>query len=162
MYTISEQKTRFEKDELNLWDGFAWRKCRKITCEDCGISWYVRLDRKGEYKFCLNCIAKRRRKPLVVKPPKIKLSRKVMRISRLQQRKSWAFQYKGSKCSVCGISDLPLPCYHFHHLKDKKYQISHIFQNKKWKEMLIEELTKCILICANCHITLHSKERLYD
>ena len=32
-------------------------------------------------------------------------------------------------------------------------------QLKDWKNRLKEELSKCVMVCANCHISIHHEER---
>ena len=68
--------------------------------------------------------------------------------------KQLAFEYKGSKCARCNVGDLPLCCYHFHHLRDKTIEIGHLIR-KLDIDKLKKELDKCILLCANCHAIEH-------
>lgn len=64
--------------------------------------------------------------------------------------------YKGSKCMLCGY-DKCLAALEFHHLNspDKDFSIA-----KSWplgfKEKVIKELDKCVLLCANCHRETHN------
>lgn len=65
-------------------------------------------------------------------------------------------EYKKTlKCEQCGESHPG--CLDFHHLDPTKkdYQISDLVMSKK---KLIEELSKCVVLCANCHRKLHWKE----
>ncbi len=71
--------------------------------------------------------------------------------------KKFAFEYKGSKCAQCGVSNLPLCCYQFHHLKNKKEHIGALLRQTN-KQILIDELDKCIMLCANCHLATHWKD----
>lgn len=66
--------------------------------------------------------------------------------------KQWAIDYKGGKCVRCGVSDLPLPCYQFHHIDQniKEYNPGRLIVGKP-NDKLKKELDKCILVCANCH-----------
>jgi len=68
--------------------------------------------------------------------------------------KEFAIKYKGGKCEMCNVSDLPDCCYHFHHLRDKEFSIGTKL-NQKISEKIIKELDKCILLCANCHAIKH-------
>lgn len=64
--------------------------------------------------------------------------------------KKKAIELLGGKCQVCGY-DRCQRAMHFHHLDPslKSFSISS-FQNSAWS--LIEaELTKCVLLCSNCH-----------
>lgn len=40
----------------------------------------------------------------------------------------------------------------------KKFTISQAYQNKSWTDIL-DEVKKCILICANCHAIRHTEEK---
>jgi len=58
----------------------------------------------------------------------------------------------GGKCMVCGYSK-SLAALHFHHVRDKKFLISSS-KTRAWN-LVLEELRKCILLCANCHAEVH-------
>lgn len=59
----------------------------------------------------------------------------------------------GGCCAVCGYKKC-LAALHFHHINpfEKKFNIS---DKATLDKELIEELKKCILLCANCHISTH-------
>jgi len=65
-----------------------------------------------------------------------------------------AKKLKGNKCSVCGYSGC-IKSLEFHHIikKDKKFGICD-GNTRSWKKIL-NELKKCILVCANCHREIH-------
>jgi len=79
---------------------------------------------------------------------------------RFKKRKELKDLY-GSCCSKCGYSKC-LSALQFHHLnpKDKKFGITEALRLKVKvsKKELLEEIKKCILICANCHFELHSPD----
>ena len=56
-------------------------------------------------------------------------------------------------CFSCGAIDLPLASYHFHHWQGKKKRnISQMILGKsKMTWEILDELQKCISLCANCH-----------
>lgn len=58
---------------------------------------------------------------------------------------------RGGKCTLCGYDD-EVRILHFHHLRDKKFNLSNY--NKPLKEMQ-EEAEKCVLLCPNCHALTH-------
>lgn len=76
--------------------------------------------------------------------------------------KKKAVAYKGGKCAGCGFDDLSRPeVFDFHHIDplSKTAGISQLISNlKKW-EVVRAELDKCILLCANCHRTLHREQK---
>lgn len=83
--------------------------------------------------------------------------RKVTRYRRIMKQKM--VEYKGSKCSQCDYNKPFLSVYHFHHIdpSQKKFSLSSKGCSRGWSK-IIDELDKCILLCANCHSELHEKE----
>ena len=71
--------------------------------------------------------------------------------------KAKAIEFMGGKCFDCnGV--FPPAVYDFHHLDmtTKEHNPSHILRNF---EKAKEELSKCVLLCSNCHrIRHHGKE----
>ena len=71
-----------------------------------------------------------------------------------QALKRRAVEHLGDKCAHCNQS-FPDECYDFHHLSDKKHDVGKLTHaTKKW-ETILEEINKCILLCANCHRIHH-------
>lgn len=74
----------------------------------------------------------------------------------IRRRKKDLKSVFGSKCCLCGFSEVQ-NALEFHHVvpQEKSFNISgHISQTKSLKCQL-EELKKCILVCANCHRGIH-------
>ena len=73
------------------------------------------------------------------------------------KRKYEAIMERGGKCEICGY-DKNMSALEFHHNnpeeKDFEIDIRH-FSNTSI-EKLKNELSKCILVCANCHREIHS------
>jgi len=74
-------------------------------------------------------------------------------------RREWINEYKEKhRCAKCGFSN-PL-CLDFHHIdRNNKYdtvsKMSHLtFSNKR----IMEEIKKCVILCANCHRLEHRKK----
>lgn len=68
--------------------------------------------------------------------------------------------YKGGKCCRCGY-DTNIHALHFHHRnpEDKKIKVADELHSRSI-EKLFEEVDKCDLLCANCHIIEHlNKDR---
>ena len=66
-----------------------------------------------------------------------------------------AIEYKGGKCECCGY-DKCVSALEFHHLDSstKEFGIGQKGYTRSWDKNK-EELDKCILVCANCHIEIH-------
>lgn len=62
---------------------------------------------------------------------------------------------KGKYCVHCGIDD-PIVL-DFHHVRDKTISISDISRMKWGVKRTLEELEKCIVLCANCHRREHNQ-----
>jgi predicted HNH restriction endonuclease len=67
----------------------------------------------------------------------------------------------GGKCLDCGVpfNGKNAKIFDLHHLEpDKKdFSIGQMIGNYAWSKIL-EEISKCVMICANCHRLRHSTE----
>jgi len=74
------------------------------------------------------------------------------RRARLRQM---ARAYKGDKCVICGYKKCPRAL-SFHHRdpNQKSFGISTRGLTRSWKKIQ-EEIDKCVLLCANCHMEVH-------
>jgi len=69
----------------------------------------------------------------------------------------------GGKCADCGIEmgeEWPSACFDFHHLEGKEADLARLIH--AWKSMygrVLEELEKCVMLCANCHRKRHFTEK---
>jgi hypothetical protein len=82
------------------------------------------------------------------------------RHKRQEEIKTWYRQYKTTiRCIRCGENDPA--CLQFHHRSrgEKKMSIAtYVFQASNL-EKFIQELDKCDVLCANCHLIEHWQER---
>lgn len=70
----------------------------------------------------------------------------------------WSDELK-TQCSICGYNKCK-EALEWHHVgNDKDFNISRFvnsnYPSDKNKQRVIDELSKCILVCANCHRELH-------
>lgn len=89
---------------------------------------------------------------------KYKARAKVSNKKARKKNKHLVNTYKLNKgCSVCGYNK----CYaalDFHHVDEKKENISIMArQSYSWNNIQ-KEIDKCIVICSNCHRELHVRE----
>lgn len=81
---------------------------------------------------------------------------------RMRDTKIKMINYKGGSCKKCNLSlnDSNYYVFDFHHLNpfDKDPNFSKI-KFRSWK-FIISELDKCILVCANCHRTIHYENKI--
>lgn len=83
-----------------------------------------------------------------------------IRPSRERERKERLVVMMGGVCKICGFSG-NLAAYDFHH-PNENYKLLDIsrglrFDNSRFESEVVEEAKKCILLCANCHRTLHAE-----
>lgn len=69
--------------------------------------------------------------------------------------KAAAIELLGGKCSSCSWHGNQAAL-QFHHLKGKDFTIGNV-ANKSW-DSIKKEISKCILLCANCHAIEHSSK----
>jgi len=67
-----------------------------------------------------------------------------------------AVEYKGGRCQICGYDGCP-EVLEFHHVDGNKkdFGISQRGYTRSWKKVM-EELDKCVMLCANCHREVHA------
>jgi hypothetical protein len=64
-------------------------------------------------------------------------------------------ELKSKPCMDCGNS-LPPVCMDYHHVRgEKKYEINRMTRITVSKKLILEEIAKCDLLCANCHRQRH-------
>jgi hypothetical protein len=73
------------------------------------------------------------------------------------RHKDRIFEHIGdNKCKTCGESDARTLCFHHHDPSKKEFKLSCRFRRGRSWEQVLSEASKCILLCANCHIRLHA------
>lgn len=85
------------------------------------------------------------------------------RANRRYKYKRKAMALLGSTCCRCGliptIDDESLSAFDFHHiLHTNKKSVGNLLDNAGWN-VIRDEVSKCILVCANCHRIIHWEER---
>jgi hypothetical protein len=74
-----------------------------------------------------------------------------------KKREDWHIFKSTLKCTNCGFSHPAVLDFHHVDRKDKK-SVHKLAQNGNYKAA-IEEIKKCIVLCANCHRIVHHDER---
>lgn len=64
---------------------------------------------------------------------------------------------KKSCCAICGENRWYV--LDFHHLENKEYTIAALIKQGCSIETLKEEISKCQIVCSNCHREIHHNER---
>ena len=74
---------------------------------------------------------------------------------RRQDLKRKLIDLKGGKCSKCGYNKC-ITALEFHH-SDPTVKEFNLSKNLRATEIVLKELQKCILVCANCHREIHAQ-----
>lgn len=93
-------------------------------------------------KYCYDCV------PFKNKTNKNRIKIRISSRIKRQNKKQEMVNLFGGKCSKCRY-DKCLQALTFHHTKDKEFGISGSHARSSSK--IINELAKCVLLCANCH-----------
>lgn len=75
----------------------------------------------------------------------------------------YVMNYKASHpCVICGESRVA--CLDFHHVNrnSKEENISYMKHRGWGKAKIIQEISKCIVICSNCHRVIHANDDNYS
>jgi hypothetical protein len=74
-----------------------------------------------------------------------------------------ALSYKiGLKCQICGEDHPATIVFHHRDPTKKKWPIARGIADGYSKEIILEEMDKCDVLCANCHHKLHWGVSVYD
>lgn len=74
----------------------------------------------------------------------------------------WYHEYKKSlQCAHCGIKDFRVLDFHHSDPEQKSFGIAAMVARVS-KEKFLEEVSKCIVLCANCHRIEHYNEKLVE
>ncbi len=75
----------------------------------------------------------------------------------IERNKRIVAGYKAEGCSICGYNKCD-KALHFHHLDPNEKEITISRLRSHAVDRLIEEIEKCIVLCANCHYELHERK----
>ena len=114
------------------------------VCEICGNKFILKRFATNR-KYCYEC-----------SPSYIDRQSRVDSINTLRKAmKKKAIELKGGKCERCGYNKC-MAALQFHHRnpEEKKFGLASGGKLHSWEDYL-EEVNKCILLCANCHAEEH-------
>ncbi len=79
------------------------------------------------------------------------------RLNSRKARRQWLLSLFNNKCQACGY-DRCFEALHFHHVDPSEKSIVLTTKNTLLidPKKLLEEAKKCVLVCGNCHIEIHS------
>lgn len=80
------------------------------------------------------------------------------RLRNITRKKVEAVKSKGGKCTRCGYSGC-IEALDFHHVDPSEKEVGWEIMRYWGQERMALELSKCILVCANCHREIHAEMR---
>lgn len=85
-------------------------------------------------------------------------SKKVLRYKRNRERgrrlRSELLEAYGNKCQLCNYSEEW--ALQFHHVEKKFFSLNASTIAKRSEKEVWNEVSKCVLLCSNCHIGVHA------
>jgi hypothetical protein len=81
-----------------------------------------------------------------------------MQRDKMKKQKIELVTYKGGQCEICGYNKC-LSVLQFHHKDPREKDFEICTKNGCNTDILKKEVDKCLLLCANCHLELHHKNR---
>jgi hypothetical protein len=80
---------------------------------------------------------------------------------RRDETREWFNEYKSNlSCVECGENHPATLDFHHVDRTQKEYGIAYMVNGYASKEKIIEEIEKCVVLCANCHRKLHWNEKM--
>lgn len=73
------------------------------------------------------------------------------------KQRSKAYEILGNECVKCGNNDQDVLTCHHRKPKEKSFMLCSAWGSIAW-ELIVDELKKCELLCANCHLKFHANE----
>jgi hypothetical protein len=127
-------------------------KCKQILSLDRFNTNSSRSD--GKQTYCRECQSEKDRLYYLKRD---QFQKRILQAHRRQRNRQYKEDFlKTSKCELCGNSDFRV--LDFHHLRDKKSEVSLLISNSSIGTIK-KEMEKCRILCANCHRILHYNER---
>jgi hypothetical protein len=83
------------------------------------------------------------------------------RAVRRAKTRRWLDEYKkGVACEHCGFADFR--ALEFHHKKhsEKDFNVADMLRQGSSIQMIRREISKCVVLCSNCHRIEHYEERM--
>lgn len=119
----------------------------KKLCRICG-SEFETIKYGGSRQFCFSCV-----------PEGLSINDRT--IKKRQSAKKQAVINLGSKCCKCGDNRPYVLAFHHLDPSEKDDTPSNFLKNSQFEEFF-KEITKCILLCCNCHTEFHYFQSNYN
>lgn len=116
----------------------------------------VKNRERGYHVWCKQCVKEYDHNRHAANKNKILKQKK----ERKQQLKEWFNELKSDLCcEKCGEDHIATLVFHHLDPKEKDRNVSDMVRRGFSLEKIKEEISKCMVLCANCHSILHWEER---
>jgi len=134
----------------------------KTNCKNCGelpVEKFYKHHKKGYQNLCIDCKSQYNKKHYIKDKEKyLNRATKRNKITKDILKQNITNFLLNKKCENCSETDIVTFDFHHRDPKGKKFEIAKgLVQGYLW-ETILEEINKCIILCANCHRKLHAKE----
>lgn len=132
-------------------------------CVYCGNDYVLKDNSPDSRKYCYKCVpvgdkkaSKRIRHKIYKSPGRREHDKKRLeKLTNLKEDFKSIINKRKKECVVCGYSKCK-SALHFHHKNPcNKKEIISMLGRFNSIEQLIEEMDKCVVLCANCHTEAH-------
>lgn len=132
------------------------KKCSKCQCVKPFIEFSKNKSKKDGYaSWCKQCNKTEQHKWYVKNAEEHKKRATTYK----QKVRGWLNEYKAKQsCFLCGFNHPA--ALDFHHTKDKNFRIAQMEVVGCSISTLEQELSKCIVLCANCHRIHHYNQKM--
>ena len=135
------------------------KTCKKCNCTKNKDEFYKNRSRKdGVSTYCKECMSVMNRNGYYAHWHARRKGIDTYHYNRIYKLREKIDKFKIKiGCMKCGFN-LNACCLDFHHLdpSSKKHTISNMINRKYSDEKLWSEISKCIILCANCHRMVHN------
>lgn len=133
------------------------KSCTKCSEEKPFTEFSPRKGKSLYNSWCKDCVRTHNRIKYKSSPEDRQRIRRNHKNSSARNKDYWRSYLKDKSCLHCGFNN-PVAL-DFHHLdpKDKKNSVAVLKNNSYSIETIEKEMSKCIILCANCHRIEHSK-----
>jgi hypothetical protein len=134
------------------------RKCSKCKCSKYASEFFWKVKNKLLQSTCKSCSRERNRKHYQERKDRYKDRKKKYKI----KAKEIVYEHlKDHPCVDCGEDNIIV--LEFDHFRDKKYNISNLLNGRVGTpRIILEEIAKCEVRCANCHRKKTAIEQNWD
>ena len=92
---------------------------------------------------------------------RVREQHRVRTAEKRDKHKKKLVEHFGDKCHDCGQS-FPICCYDFHHENPEEKSFELAPNMGKNYQMVLEEASKCVMLCSNCHRVRHWVPKDYN